>query len=91
MLFRLLISVLFLAAAEQPAPGPIRFADVTRSAGIAFTHSFGAQQLGQRQPAQKGAADGQEVASGHAVAESAAAVRFAENRQHDRYLSWWDA
>jgi len=46
MLFRLLISVLFLAAAEQPAPGPIRFADVTRSAGIAFTHSFGAQQLG---------------------------------------------
>ncbi len=46
MLFRLLISVLFLAAAEQPAPGPIRFADVTQSAGIAFTHSFGAQQLG---------------------------------------------
>jgi len=46
MLTRLLIPVLLLAAAEQPAPGPIRFADVTRSAGIAFTHSFGAQQLG---------------------------------------------
>jgi hypothetical protein len=46
MLTRLLISVLFLAAAEQPVPGPIRFEDATQRAGIAFTHSFGAQQLG---------------------------------------------
>src|ERR1039458_9740865 len=46
MLTRLLISVLLLAAAEQPVPGPIRFQDATQSAGIAFTHSFGAQQLG---------------------------------------------
>jgi len=46
MLFRALIPVLFLAAAEQPAQGPIRFEDTTRKAGIAFTHSFGAQELG---------------------------------------------
>src|ERR1017187_10592651 len=46
MLTRLLIPVLLLAAAEQPVPGPIRFEDATQHAGIAFTHSFGAQQLG---------------------------------------------
>jgi len=46
MLFRLLIPVLLLAAAEQPGTGPIRFEDATRKAGIAFTHSFGAQELG---------------------------------------------
>ena len=46
MQFRLLIPVLFLAAAEPPAPAPIRFEDVTHKAGIRFEHSFGAQQLG---------------------------------------------
>ena len=46
MLTRCLIPILFLAAAEQPTFGPIRFEDSTRKAGIAFTHSFGAEQLG---------------------------------------------
>ena len=46
MLTRCLIPILFLAAAEQPAFGPIRFEDATRKAGISFTHSFGAAQLG---------------------------------------------
>jgi hypothetical protein len=46
MQFRLLIPVLFLAAAEPPTPAPIRFEDVTHKAGIRFEHSFGAQQLG---------------------------------------------
>ena len=46
MLTRYLIPILFLAAAEPPAFGPIRFEDVTRKAGISFTHSFGAAQLG---------------------------------------------
>jgi len=44
MQFRLLIPVLFLAAAEQP--GSMRFEDATQKAGIRFEHSFGAQQLG---------------------------------------------
>ena len=46
MLTRCLIPILFLAAAEPPAFGPIRFEDATRKAGISFTHSFGAAQLG---------------------------------------------
>ena len=46
MLFRALIPVLLFAAAEQPSQGPIRFEDATRKAGITFTHSFGAQELG---------------------------------------------
>ena len=45
MLFRLLVPILLFAAAE-PVQGPIRFEDVTRKAGIAFQHSFGAEQLG---------------------------------------------
>jgi len=46
MLTRCLIPIVLMAAAEQPAFGPIRFEDATRKAGIAFTHSFGAEQLG---------------------------------------------
>jgi len=46
MVSRLLIPVLLFAAAEQSGPGPIRFEDTTKKAGIAFTHSFGAQELG---------------------------------------------
>src|SRR4051812_36055355 len=46
MLTRFLIPVLLLAAADQPSSGPIRFEDSTRKSGIAFTHSFGAAQLG---------------------------------------------
>src|ERR1035437_7027249 len=46
MLTRCLIPILFLAAAEQPTFGPIRFEDSSRKAGIAFTHSFGARQFG---------------------------------------------
>src|SRR5581483_9109050 len=43
---RWLIPILLLAAGEQAPFGPIRFEDATRKAGIAFTHSFGAEQLG---------------------------------------------
>jgi hypothetical protein len=46
MLKSFLIPVLFLAAAQPPAFGPIRFEDATRKSGITFTHSFGAEQLG---------------------------------------------
>jgi hypothetical protein len=46
MLTRCLIPILFLAATEPPASGPIRFEDATRKSGIAFTHSFGAAHLG---------------------------------------------
>lgn len=35
-----------LAFAADPAPGPIRFEDVTARSGIRFTHSFGAEKLG---------------------------------------------
>ncbi len=38
--------LLAVAAAQQPATGPIRFEEVTAKAGIHFTHSFGAEQLG---------------------------------------------
>ncbi len=41
-----IIPILFLAAAQPPPFGPIRFEDVTRKSGITFTHSFGAEQLG---------------------------------------------
>src|SRR5260370_31296040 len=46
MLTRWLIPVVLFAAAEQPSFGPIRFEDATKKAGIAFTHRFGAEQLG---------------------------------------------
>ncbi len=48
MTLRVFIPALFLAAAvaDQPAVGPIRFEEVTGPAGIAFTHSFGAERLG---------------------------------------------
>jgi enediyne biosynthesis protein E4 len=46
MLTRFIIPILFLAAAQPPPFGPIRFEDVTRNSGITFTHSFGAEQLG---------------------------------------------
>ena len=43
---RYLIPILLLAATEQRPFEPIRFEDATRKAGISFTHSFGAAQLG---------------------------------------------
>lgn len=43
---RMLIPILLAAAAAPPAPGPIRFAEVTAKAGIRFQHSFGAEKLG---------------------------------------------
>ena len=46
MLTRWLIPIVLMAAAEQPSFGPIRFEDATKKSGIAFTHSFGAEQLG---------------------------------------------
>ena len=46
MLTRWLIPIVLFAAAEQPSFGPIRFEDATGKAGIAFTHSFGAEKLG---------------------------------------------
>jgi hypothetical protein len=36
----------FLLAAGVDAPGPIRFEEVGASAGVTFTHSFGAEKLG---------------------------------------------
>ena len=33
-------------AADQTAPGPIRFEDVTAQSGVTFRHSFGAEKLG---------------------------------------------
>src|SRR5581483_3044538 len=48
---------------------------------------LGPQQIGQRQPAQQGAADGEKIAPRHAVAEAAVATRFAEDRQHEWFQS----
>jgi len=42
----ILSSVVLAQAAQQAAPGSIRFEDATAKAGIQFTHSFGAQHLG---------------------------------------------
>ena len=42
---RLLAAIAALAAG-QPASGPIRFEEVSESAGLRFTHSFGAEKLG---------------------------------------------
>ena len=41
-----LILLFLLAAAPAQSPGPIRFEEVSASAGIDFTHSFGAERLG---------------------------------------------
>ena len=46
MLTRWLIPIVLFAAAGQPSFGPIRFEDATKKSGIAFTHSFGAREVG---------------------------------------------
>ena len=41
-----LLAVVAAIAAGQPASAPIRFEEVSESAGLRFTHSFGAEKLG---------------------------------------------